>query len=406
MSTTCRFFLILTLTNLCLLSVALAQEVKLIGRGDSYACLYYEEEGNYIAKIKRGSYLTVPFNKHISLIKNKIKQLKGRRLNKKSTFRSDNRDPLNYWKQVLVEIRQCKAGTLEFSPLDPGENPIDNDKNPPLEGNDGTSTPNPTGPCAIIGAPNNAEIGTSIINGEVCSNTKESPVVQLILKDRNGSEGSCSGTVVSQTVIVTAAHCLYENPIRITIKVGSRFINAIDYQYHHSWNPGIFQTETNDVGIVVAEENIGVSPVAILDKNDIKSGELALIAGFGLTENLELEGLRAGFMTVKSVTTGSITALFDGSGSNSCNGDSGGPLFIKRDNTWYLAGTTSNGDAARCGVIEGTDISRWSNLNDPSNKAFILITIQKVRKKMDEYTFAEQKSPKGQAHIHSKNNSL
>jgi hypothetical protein len=41
------------------------------------------------------------------------------------------------------------------------------------------------------------------------------------------------------------------------------------------------------------------------------------------------------------------------------------------------------------------------NIQIKTDKLFILIPIQKVTKKRDEYTFAEQKSPKGQAHTHS-----
>jgi secreted trypsin-like serine protease len=76
---------------------------------------------------------------------------------------------------------------------------------------------------------------------------------------------------------------------------------------------------------------------------------------------------------VSAVTELLIEARYDGTtGSNSCNGDSGGPLFVKRGEQWYLAGDTSNGDAAKCGVTEGSDISRWANINAPSNRAFIL----------------------------------
>jgi hypothetical protein len=128
----------------------------------------------------------------------------------------------------------------------------------------------------------------------------------------------------------------------------------------------------NDVAIVIASSPIGSTTFDLLPSNDLKAGESALIAGYGLTENLIPEGLRAGFVTIQSADSTSITAAWNSTaGSNTCNGDSGGPIMVKRNDKWYLAGTTSNGDARNCGVTEGQDISRWANINDASNRVFI-----------------------------------
>ena len=65
-------------------------------------------------------------------------------------------------------------------------------------------------------------------------------------------------------------------------------------------------------------------------------------------------------MTVDRVDTNFIYAVFDGTGSNTCNGDSGGPVFLQEGDTWTIAGVTAGGDTENC--LSGT--SDFANLQN------------------------------------------
>jgi len=262
------------------------------------------------------------------------------------------------WNNIINDIKSCRDGAFEGNTEGPSQTP----KIP---------TPGSTGDaCTLIGAPN-SQIASSVINGQVCG-TNESAIVQLEMVEKNGTTRTCTGTLVSQTGIVTASHCFNGAISHVYVYVGSRKVKAASFHKHPNWSASQSSLENYDVAVVLLSEPINAPVFLILPANDITAGEQVLIAGFGLTEKLKQEGLRAGYMTVSAVTELLIEARYDGiTGSNSCNGDSGGPLLVKREEQWFLAGDTSNGDAVKCGVTEGTDISRWANINGTLNRAFI-----------------------------------
>jgi len=367
----------------------LAQQVLAIGDGTKYGCLILDDT-YFLARKKNNTYSQVSFAKQITLIKSKIRKLKAA---SRQTLLSgtrlryvEARATLDYWRATLQQVKQCKAGTLNTEEITGGQGGgtdgtggggIGSGTGGGTTGNGGSGSGGGGGgegttasACAIIGAPK-ADISALIINGEKCG-SGESPIVQLRMTFANGYQGSCTGTAVSQTGIVTAAHCIQGGVIRVDIRTGSRQIAASSFAYHPSWSSQNNPLELNDIAVVVASSAIGTPVFGILGSDDLVTGESALIAGYGLTENLAPEGLRAGYMKIQSSTSASIVAIWNGTiGSNSCNGDSGGPIMVKRNDTWYLAGATSNGNAQNCGVTEGQDISRWANINEPSNRAFI-----------------------------------
>ena len=53
-------------------------------------------------------------------------------------------------------------------------------------------------------------------------------------------------------------------------------------------------------------------------------------------------------MTVDRIDSDFIYTIFEGVGSNTRSGDSGGPLFVQEAGTWVIAGVTSGGDTADC----------------------------------------------------------
>lgn len=327
-----------------------AKEVFAIGDGSSLGCLVLD--GNYyLARRKNGNFTQTSFSRTISQIKEKIRKLKpGRSFlenNRSQRAAGNNQSAIQSLQQILDQIKKCKSGTLDSVEVN---------------GRDA---------CKKIGAEITG-ITTSIVDGAICSATAEGPVVQLVMTQPDGSQGTCTGTVVSDTGIVTAAHCIEGNVTRVDIRIGSRTIQASSYSYFPTWSYQNSPLELNDVAIVIASTSIGAPAVPILPTDNIIPGEFGLIAGCGVTENLYQQGLRAGYIIITGKTTSSVVANWNKNfGANTCFGDSGGPIMVKRSGTWFLAGMTSNGSSRSCGVDEGGDVSTWANINDPSNRAFI-----------------------------------
>ena len=108
----------------------------------------------------------------------------------------------------------------------------------------------------------------------------------------------------------------------------------------------------------------------MLTTPNLNVGENAIIAGYGVDENgnADASTLKAGNVIIGDVSSYGISTFYDGSGANTCFGDSGGPIFVNRNNEWLLAGVTSNGESENCGV---GDRSNYANLVDPNVKDWV-----------------------------------
>lgn len=216
------------------------------------------------------------------------------------------------------------------------------------------------------------EVFSRIISGDSCT-VGSSAVVKLRIVSTQDDRFLCSGTVIGDRVILTAAHCLEDvssnNRIeRVDVLVGNSTFSTTNFAYHPSFNS---PDEANDIGIVVTNTNLPTNHNSIISSSkSLQVGEDLVIAGFGLDENGNNGFLRAGYNTISSFSSKAISLRFaDSNGdTNTCSGDSGGPLFIQRDSTWVLAGVTSNGIRANCGA---GDVSNFANLLDSSNRSFI-----------------------------------
>ena len=138
------------------------------------------------------------------------------------------------------------------------------------------------------GSDSNSNLETTIcprvINGETC-NPAGSPIVKLNIISPKGAVSLCSGTVVSSTKVLTAAHCfLATNVSAIIINNGTSSIDAVAYSIH----PGVkieSSSIINDVAIVQAESPINSPTLPILLGTTPQTGDMIGINGFGLDEN-------------------------------------------------------------------------------------------------------------------------
>ena len=196
------------------------------------------------------------------------------------------------------------------------------------------------------------------------------PAVALVLADRgNGFEADCSGSLVSPTVLVTAAHCasgLASNRVRVTFD--SRYVAGsalLSGTLHADPAWGTDKNDSHDVAVVVLDQPSNVVPLALPSAGALDTGKLKTQTftnvGYGLTD------AGAAFDGYRRASTSSFTSLkptefklADASGGV-CFGDSGGPRLLGD----VVVALTSTGNA-NC-----TGQSTSYRLDSPSARSFL-----------------------------------
>ncbi|XP_058819282.1 chymotrypsinogen A-like [Topomyia yanbarensis] len=196
--------------------------------------------------------------------------------------------------------------------------------------------------------------------------------VALYHRKARSIEYACGGTIINDQFVLTATHCVMNSangfqlaPNRVFVRMGIHDLEAFDpksAQHHEVGKIHIFANYTrlvDDIALLelstIIRFNDYVQPACLELERNI-TGEYGTVVGWGLTEDDETSTLlkRAELPIVDPVTClKSDRVLFgqtldDGlfcagytNGTSVCNGDSGGGLFIKRANTWFVGGIVS-----------------------------------------------------------------
>lgn len=220
----------------------------------------------------------------------------------------------------------------------------------------------------------NSKVHTRIVNGTVCEDLSRSPVVRVVLTNAVGLSAFCSGTMITDSTVVTAAHCFLNLPSEVIVLVGatvetSREYTATNWIIHPDFAPA-GDRAVKDIAIIRLATNTDLPTIPVMTETEVKDGEIVSIFGYGKDENgnFDFQDLRSGEMLVNDVDSTHIIAKFDGEGSNTCQGDSGGPLLSSRTGRSAIAGITSSGLTVDC--LSG-DTSFFTNLTDPDVKDFL-----------------------------------
>src|SRR4051812_2638733 len=222
---------------------------------------------------------------------------------------------------------------------------------------------------------------SAITNGSPDGNGH--PNVGGLVASKAYSDGTwtyCSGTLISPTVFLTAAHCEDGSKVRVTF---SSAYKPGDKTYTGTWHadPAYNQSQSDphDIAVVVFDKPVkGIAP-AVLPKagslSKLSGDQQFTSVGYGAYEVTSGAGGGHQYLynDVRGVATGTLNTTTNawlkismnpahGDGGT-CYGDSGGPNFLGSSNV--LAATTITGDA----VCRSTNVDY--RLDTPSARNFL-----------------------------------
>jgi secreted trypsin-like serine protease len=208
-----------------------------------------------------------------------------------------------------------------------------------------------------------------IINGKtVKKNHATFAMTARILKSHDDAWFPiCSASIVSQDLILTAAHCVIGSaPSDLRIAFGAQPLTSAGQENRKTRidvvtkfktvavkkiesHPGFGHTSyDDDMALLLLESEIpaGFRPVSLLSETEAqkiseKKSYPILLVGFGMfAEEPMVESAILRGTSVSGRFEGDHLITDQTKGSGGCNGDSGGPAYLKVGKTYFLVGVT------------------------------------------------------------------
>lgn len=172
------------------------------------------------------------------------------------------------------------------------------------------------------------------------------------------SSNLCTGSILSDSIILTAAHCLakdyrnlrviFANDLMANNRVVRKVLGSVASRY---WSTRSRETvDTGDIALVRFEGGLpkGYKPARLMTMvASLRAGQEVLLAGYGISNGVTGEGsatLRKTNVRIENPNYGRGEVRVDQrSGTGACHGDSGGPAYINLGGVNYLWGVTSRG---------------------------------------------------------------
>lgn len=228
------------------------------------------------------------------------------------------------------------------------------------------------------------ELNSRIVGGKVANPTRYPFYTYVTIKKKKAGSSKyeysvCGGSLIAQDVVLTAAHCIDANKPIVSVTVNVNYTSDVDttgYEYPRKVTKRIpypmynSDTDVADLGILILDSPVKGVPLVKLNtaSSTPTNGQSLSVIGFGYIDNEETDPeylMEVSVPTVsqqdcndsnsydgKIVQSAMICAGTTQGGKDSCNGDSGGPLFIrgKNANEDIQVGIVSFGDTSGCAV--------------------------------------------------------
>ncbi|XP_041981736.1 CLIP domain-containing serine protease 14D-like [Aricia agestis] len=245
----------------------------------------------------------------------------------------------------------------------------------------------PSCDCGRVYSPGAPQCGRSMVQGTDYSGIGAHPWVARIgftNKESGNVRFACSGSIISQKVVLTAAHCALAKPEGYklsTVVVGewdigrspdcndlfcappTQAIKVGSVLVHPGYEQKIFR---HDIALIVLQEDIKftvtAAPICLNDKPEVVIDEQASLVGWGKLSGQNnmvgrqqqlqvplkpLESCEQVFGESVPIHEGQICAGGE-AGRDACSGFGGAPLLLNRDGSYYQIGIVSFG-SENCG---------------------------------------------------------
>lgn len=204
------------------------------------------------------------------------------------------------------------------------------------DSSDGNSGGLDTNACGVVGLNTRfAENGFNekIFQGSRCD-LEGSPIVSLTILPESGGVVQCTGTMLTSTDVLTAAHCFpTDERFRTTVRAGTQDIQVVSSRIHPQYNDSSGPPFQNDIAVLKLAFAAPARALPLVVSDPVEVDDKVAVFGFGTTDGQVDSGvLRSGETRVVGINSQFLTTSFEDDGVQVCEGDSGGPAVMRFTN--------------------------------------------------------------------------